>query len=157
MVSALCADDPNERKPGLSEPLLPPSQPPSESPSLSTQPPVAPPPSNMPAGINTTLNYATSSASQPLQLPPNPAEKPAAPAQIPLQEQQPQLRPLSGAALAATAPSARGQPQVFSKYDDTQAASANTLQRAQCTAASCVMCPCCRSTVFLPAADCNSS
>ena len=120
MVSVLCADDATERKHVAPESLLPPAHPPSESPSLSPQPPLAPPPSNLPAGVNTMLDPAISSASQPLQQPHNPAEGQAAHAQMPTQEQQPQLWPLTGAALAAAA--APGQPLVFSRYIDAEAA-----------------------------------
>ena len=84
------------------EPLQPPSQTPSESPSLSPQPPQATLTSTIAAGPGPPLSAAISSASQPLSHN-NPTEGQVAASQKSMQEQRPQLWPLSGGALAAAA------------------------------------------------------
>ena len=80
---------------------LPPSQTPSESPSLSPQPQ---PTSTTAAGQGPSLSAATSSAiAMPVQQAPNPTEGQMAAAQKLVQEQRPQLWPLTGGALVAAA------------------------------------------------------
>lgn len=83
---------------------LPPSQTPSESPSLSPQPPQPQPTSTTAAGQGLLLTAATSSAiAMPVQQAQNPTEGQMAAAQKLVQEQRPQLWPLTGGALIAAA------------------------------------------------------